>query len=46
MKRERKGEASMSEFAWERGKEYKKIVYETIDGLARITINRPERRNA
>ena len=24
----------MSEFAWQRGKEYKEIIYETLDGIA------------
>ncbi|HQU27377.1 MAG TPA: 1,4-dihydroxy-2-naphthoyl-CoA synthase, partial [Acidimicrobiales bacterium] len=32
--------------AWERAGEYGDIVYETAEGIARITINRPEVRNA
>lgn len=31
---------------WKKHKEYKDIIYEKADGIAKITINRPERRNA
>ncbi|SIS65538.1 1,4-dihydroxy-2-naphthoyl-CoA synthase [Alicyclobacillus vulcanalis] len=31
---------------WERVKEYTDIIYERADGIARVTINRPEVRNA
>ena len=33
-------------FNWEKCKDYKDIIYEKYDGIAKITINRPERRNA
>lgn len=36
----------MSNFPWVKGKEYDEIIYETYEGIAKITINRPECRNA
>ncbi len=33
-------------FDWQKAKEYKYIIYEKMDGLSKVTINRPEVRNA
>ncbi len=33
-------------YAWEKVKDYEDIIYERFEGIARITINRPEVRNA
>ncbi len=33
-------------YNWKQAKEYSDIIYEKIDGIAKITINRPEVRNA
>ena len=34
------------DFNWEKVKDYQDIIYEKNDGISKITINRPERRNA
>jgi len=31
---------------WETAKKYEDVIYEKMDGIAKITINRPEKRNA
>lgn len=33
-------------FNWQKAKDYQDIIYEKMDGIAKVTINRPEVRNA
>nr|WP_275040781.1 1,4-dihydroxy-2-naphthoyl-CoA synthase [Nocardiopsis salina] len=44
--REEKAVAVSSVIDWQRSGEYSDIIYETAEGIAKITINRPERHNA
>lgn len=41
-----KNEVKMSKFNWIKVGNFKDIIYEKMDGIAKVTINRPERRNA
>ena len=36
----------MESFPWQKAKEYQEIIYEKMPGIAKISINRPHRRNA
>src|SRR5690625_3376847 len=31
---------------WEKARDYQEIIYEKYNGIAKVTINRPEKRNA
>ena len=36
----------MAKVAWQQAKDYQEIIYEKAEGIAKISINRPHRRNA
>lgn len=38
--------ANKNQIKWETAKQYEDILYHKADGIAKITINRPHKRNA